>query len=127
MNLDNLPSGDDVPRDFNVLPLHGSLVKYEAESDRTLVGVLERAGEAAVDHKVLAVPVCKLNKSYDDMLSRDTCFFEWYKTLETGNWVKVENRPGDNRSMNKYSRVSSVIIANLRKYKKVNIQGTVIH
>ncbi|MCW8934684.1 MAG: inorganic diphosphatase [Gammaproteobacteria bacterium] len=87
--------------------------------------MLEMANEAGGDYKVLAVSVSKLNKLYNDMLSRITHFFEQYKTLETGKWAKVENRPGVNRHMKNYPGVSGVIIANLLKCKKVNIQGAV--
>ncbi len=154
MNLDNLPLGENVPSDINVvieIPAHGSPVKYEVEKDsgtlmvdrfmgtamfypcnygfmpHTLsedgdpvdvlvvtpvplisgsvircrpVGMLEMIDEAGEDHKVLAVPVSKLTKLYDDvqapqdlhddMLDQITHFFEQYKALESGKWVKVE-------------------------------------
>jgi len=177
MNLDNLPLGEDVPRDINVvieIPSHGSPVKYEVEKDsgtlmvdrfmgtamfypcnygflpHTLsedgdpvdvlvvtpvplisgsvircrpVGMLEMIDEAGEDHKVLAVPVSKLTKLYDDvlspkdlhddMLSQITHFFEQYKALETGKWVKVENWVGVDRaheeiltSIERYNRTS---------------------
>jgi len=162
MNLDNLPLGDDVPRDINVvieIPSHGSPVKYEVEKDSgTLVvdrfmgtamfypcnygflphtlsedgdpvdvlvvtpvplisgsvircrpiGMLEMSDEAGEDHKVLAVPIQKLTKLYDDvqspqdlhddMLDQITHFFEQYKALESGKWVKVENWVGVERA-----------------------------
>jgi len=162
MNLDNLPLGEDVPNDINVvieIPSHGSPVKYEVEKDsgtlmvdrfmgtamfypcnygflpHTLsedgdpvdvlvvtpvplisgsvircrpVGMLEMTDEAGEDHKVLAVPVSKLTKLYDDvqkpqdlhddMLDQITHFFEQYKALESGKWVKVENWVGVERA-----------------------------
>lgn len=162
MNLDNLPLGEDVPNDINVvieIPSHGSPVKYEVEKDsgtlmvdrfmgtamfypcnygflpHTLsedgdpvdvlvvtpvplisgsvircrpVGMLEMTDEAGEDHKVLAVPVSKLTKLYDDvkrpqdlhddMLDQITHFFEQYKALESGKWVKVENWVGVDRA-----------------------------
>ncbi len=162
MNLDNLPLGEDVPRDINVvieIPAHGPPVKYEVEKDsgtlmvdrfmgtamfypcnygflpHTLsedgdpvdvlvvtpvplisgsvircrpVGMLEMVDEAGEDHKVLAVPVSALTKLYDDvqsprdlhddMLGQITHFFEQYKALESGKWVKVENWVGAERA-----------------------------
>ncbi len=162
MNLDNLPLGEDVPRDINVvieIPAHGSPVKYEVEKDSGMlvvdrfmgtamfypcnygflphtlsedgdpvdvlvvtpvplisgsvircrpIGMLEMTDEAGEDHKVLAVPVSQLTKLYDDvhspqglhddMLNQITHFFEQYKALETGKWVKVENWVGVDRA-----------------------------
>lgn len=64
------------------------------------VGVLNMTDEAGGDAKLLAVPHSKLTKMYDDIkdindvpkLLRDQIahFFENYKDLEEGKWVKVE-------------------------------------
>lgn len=64
------------------------------------VGVLNMTDEAGGDAKVVAVPHDKLTKIYQDVkdiedlpqLLRDQIkhFFENYKTLEAGKWVKVE-------------------------------------
>ena len=64
------------------------------------IGVLMMHDEAGQDEKILAVPVKKLNPyyqnvlNYDDMpdilLQRITHFFEHYKDLEDGKWVKVD-------------------------------------
>jgi len=64
------------------------------------VGVLNMTDEAGEDAKLLAVPHTKLTKMYDDIkdindvpqLLKDQIshFFENYKDLETGKWVKVE-------------------------------------
>jgi inorganic pyrophosphatase len=63
------------------------------------VGVLKMQDEAGGDEKIIAVPVPRLTRRYENVLSyRDlpeiTCqqiqhFFEHYKDLETGKWVKV--------------------------------------
>ena len=68
------------------------------------VGVLNMTDEAGQDAKLVAVPHTKLTKIYDDIkdiddvpkLLRDQIahFFENYKDLEEGKWVKVE-RWGD--------------------------------
>ncbi|MFW2371992.1 MAG: inorganic diphosphatase [Gammaproteobacteria bacterium] len=158
MNLDNLPLGENVPHDINVvieIPSHGSPVKYEVDKDsgtltvdrfmgtamfypcnygfmpHTLsddgdpvdvlvvtpvplisgsvircrpVGMLKMIDEAGEDHKVLAVPFHKLTKLYDDVkspfdlhdgiLEQITHFFEQYKALDSGKWVKVESWVG---------------------------------
>ncbi len=63
------------------------------------VGVLKMEDESGVDAKIVAVPVSKLTPLYDkvqtiedlpDLLMRQTAhFFEHYKDLEPGKWVKV--------------------------------------
>ncbi|MBU2863557.1 inorganic diphosphatase [Reinekea forsetii] len=64
------------------------------------VGVLEMTDEAGSDAKVIAVPHDKLTKIYSDvqeatdlpelLLNQIKHFFENYKDLETGKWVKVD-------------------------------------
>ena len=64
------------------------------------IGVLMMHDEAGQDEKILAVPVKKLNPYYKDVLNytdmpeillqRITHFFEHYKDLEEGKWVKVD-------------------------------------
>ncbi|MFC3149507.1 inorganic diphosphatase [Litoribrevibacter euphylliae] len=68
------------------------------------VGVLNMTDEAGEDAKLVAVPHTKLTKMYDDVqdiedlpkLLRDQIahFFENYKDLEEGKWVKVEGWEG---------------------------------
>jgi len=65
------------------------------------VGVLEMSDEAGKDSKLVAVPHSKLTRLYDDVqdiddvpqLLRDQIkhFFENYKDLEEGKWVKVDS------------------------------------
>lgn len=64
------------------------------------VGILNMSDEAGQDGKVLAVPVKKLSNLYDrvqtaedlpgQLLEQIGHFFEHYKDLEAGKWVKVE-------------------------------------
>jgi len=64
------------------------------------VGVLEMTDEAGSDAKVVAVPHNKLTALYDDvqevtdlpplLLEQIKHFFENYKDLEKGKWVKVD-------------------------------------
>lgn len=63
------------------------------------VGVLKMEDDGGVDAKVIAVPVSKLTPLYDkvhtiddlpELLMKQTVhFFEHYKDLEPGKWVKV--------------------------------------
>lgn len=68
------------------------------------VGMLRMRDEAGVDTKVLAVPIDKLTSQYRGIRSpRDlpaprlaaiTHFFEHYKDLERGKWVRVQGWVG---------------------------------
>jgi inorganic pyrophosphatase len=63
------------------------------------VGVLKMQDEAGGDEKVIAVPVPKLTKRYEHVMNYTEMpeitlqqirhFFEHYKDLESGKWVKV--------------------------------------
>lgn len=63
------------------------------------VGLLKMEDESGMDAKVIAVPVSKLTPLYDKVQSIDDLpellmkqtvhFFEHYKDLEPGKWVKV--------------------------------------
>ncbi len=65
------------------------------------IGMLEMEDEAGMDNKILAVPVIKTDAHYADVndiadVSEHTKnkikhFFETYKNLEKGKWVKVKN------------------------------------
>ncbi|HHU93790.1 MAG TPA: inorganic diphosphatase [Alcaligenaceae bacterium] len=91
-------SEDGDPVDVLVLspfPIQvGAVVKCRA------VGVLNMEDEAGGDAKVLAVPVTKLYPPYrhinqpsdlpQEELDRIQHFFERYKDLEKGKWVKVQ-------------------------------------
>lgn len=158
MNLDRVPSGRDLPNDFNVIieiPMNGDPIKYELDKetgamfvDRFMstamhypcnygyiphtisddgdpvdvlvitpvplitgvvvrcrpIGMLKMTDEAGGDAKLLAVPVDKLCSIYrtiqsprdlpDLTLSQIAHFFEHYKDLEPGKWVKVEGWVG---------------------------------
>jgi inorganic pyrophosphatase len=68
------------------------------------IGVLKMTDEAGEDAKVLAVPVSKLSTLYDDVksyqdipqitLNQIAHFFDHYKDLEPGKWVKIEGWEG---------------------------------
>ena len=73
---------------------HGAIIRCRP------VGVLNMEDEAGGDVKLLAVPHTKLTTAYDHVkeledlpvMLRDQIkhFFENYKTLEPGKWVKVQ-------------------------------------
>jgi inorganic pyrophosphatase len=154
MSLNKVPSGRDIPNDFNVvieIPMNGDPIKYEVDKEsgaifvdrfmgtamhypcnygyvpNTLsqdgdpvdvlvitpfpllpgvvvrcrpIGVLKMSDEAGIDAKVLAVPVDKVLSIYshwqkpEDInelrLRQIQHFFEHYKDLEKGKWVKIE-------------------------------------
>ena len=66
-----------------------------------LIGVLDMTDESGRDEKLVAVPVSKLTPIYDNVkeatdlpqltLDQIKHFFEHYKDLEPGKWVKVES------------------------------------
>lgn len=90
--------GDGDPSDvlvispFSLVP--GSVIKVRP------IGVMLMTDEAGKDNKILAVPVSKLTKEYDHIvnasdlpeciLHRISHFFERYKDLEFGKWVKLD-------------------------------------
>jgi inorganic pyrophosphatase len=63
------------------------------------IGVLFMEDEAGMDEKLIAVPSSKLTKRYDNVLHFEDLpaitveqikhFFEHYKDLEPGKWVKI--------------------------------------
>ncbi|MGM0525017.1 MAG: inorganic diphosphatase [Pseudomonadota bacterium] len=92
LSLDGDPVDVLVPTPY---PLQaGSVIKCRP------VGVLKMSDESGEDAKVIAVPVSKLTKEYDHvkdindlpelLRAQITHFFERYKELEKGKWVKVE-------------------------------------
>ena len=64
------------------------------------IGVLIMEDEKGMDEKIVAVPALKLNSTYEDIDSIDDLpkglldkighFFERYKDLEKGKWVKIK-------------------------------------
>nr|WP_045855731.1 inorganic diphosphatase [Teredinibacter purpureus] len=68
------------------------------------LGMLKMTDESGEDAKILAVPVSKVTKYYDDVVSieelpsikinRIAHFFEHYKDLEEGKWVKLDGWAG---------------------------------
>jgi len=148
MSLNDVPSGRDLPNDFNVIieiPMNADPIKYEVDKDTGAIfvdrfmgtamhplfpgvvvrcrpiGVLKMTDEAGVDAKLLAVPVDKVLSIYthwqkpEDMnelrLKQIQHFFEHYKDLEKGKWVKVDGWEGPESA-------KAEILAGVEAYKK---------
>lgn len=91
-------SEDDDPLDVLVVTpypvMPGSVIRSRA------IGVLKMTDESGVDAKLLAVPHTKLTKLYDHvqeigdlpelLINQIKHYFENYKALEAGKWVKVD-------------------------------------
>ena len=180
MSLNKVPSGRDVPNDFNVIieiPMNADPIKYEVDKDsgaifvdrfmgtamhypcnygyvpNTLsddgdpvdvlvitpfplipgvvvrcrpIGVLKMTDESGEDAKVLAVPVDKVLSIYshwqkpEDLnelrLRQIQHFFEHYKDLEKGKWVKIDGWYG-------VEDAKQEILNGVASYKKENPEG----
>jgi len=89
---DGDPADVLVISDFPIVP--GAVIAAKP------VGVLIMEDEKGMDEKILAVPAKKLNSQYENienykelpelLLNRITHFFERYKDLEKGKWVKIK-------------------------------------
>lgn len=69
-----------------------------------VVGLLKMTDESGIDAKLLAVPTSKLSKLYDSIKTHEDLprhqlavlehFFQHYKDLEEGKWVKLNGWEG---------------------------------
>src|SRR3569623_2826586 len=85
------------------------------------LGMLKMSDEAGVDAKLVAVPVDKLTPLYqhckttDDLapslLAQIAHFFEHYKDLEKGKWVKVDGWAG-------VDEAKAEIVASVQRFQK---------
>ncbi|MBA5686842.1 inorganic diphosphatase [Rugamonas apoptosis] len=180
MSLNKVPSGRDLPNDFNVIieiPMNADPIKYEVDKEsgaifvdrfmgtamhypcnygyvpNTLsadgdpvdvlvitpfplipgvvvrcrpIGVMKMTDESGEDAKVLAVPVDKVLSIYshwqkpEDLnelrLRQITHFFEHYKDLEKGKWVKIDGWYGPEDA-------KAEILSGVAAYKKENPEG----
>jgi len=110
--------GDGDPADVLVLmPLAlipGSVIRVRP------VGVLKMSDEGGADEKILAVPVTKVYPGYahvqdlDDVpqhwRDRIAYFFEHYKDLEAGKWVKLDGWGG-------VDEAKRVIVESITRYE----------
>lgn len=100
--IPNTLAEDKDPIDVLVISPHpllsGSVIRVRP------VGLLKMTDEAGIDSKVLAVPIDKLTKQYQNiqkpsdlfplLLEQISHFFAHYKDLEEDKWVKVEGWEG---------------------------------
>ncbi|MBE2895986.1 inorganic diphosphatase [Pasteurellaceae bacterium TAE3-ERU1] len=96
LSLDGDPVDVLVPTPYPLLP--GSVIRCRP------VGVLKMTDESGEDAKLIAVPHTKLSKEYDHIKDINDVpellkgqiqhFFENYKALEKGKWVKVDGWEG---------------------------------
>lgn len=110
--------GDGDPIDVLVLSSYpvipGSVIKCRP------IGVLLMTDESGEDEKILAVPIEKVDasmkdvKSYEDvnpmLLKKIMHFFERYKDLEVGKWVKITGWEGAEKA-------KSLINQSIENYK----------
>lgn len=102
-----------VPTPFPLVP--GSVIRCRP------VGMLNMTDEAGVDAKLLAVPVSKLTSLYkhvnaaadlpEPLRHQIQHFFEHYKDLEPGKWVKIEQWAGADEAKRE-------IEASVRRYEE---------
>ena len=92
LSEDGDPADVLVVSDFAIVP--GAVIAVKP------VGVLIMEDEKGMDEKIIAVPAKKLNSIYEEvsdiaelpagLINRIKHFFEHYKDLEKGKWVKVK-------------------------------------
>ena len=103
---------DGDPADILVLSsqsvVPGTVIKGE------VIGMLEMEDEEGIDHKFVGVPIAKVDPIYGTwkevtdipqaMRDRIKHFFETYKTLEKGKWVKIKNWIGREEARKKLEK-----------------------
>ena len=97
---DGDPADVLVVSDFPVAP--GAVIAAKP------VGVLIMEDEKGMDEKIIAVPAKKLNSQYEDinsykelpesLINKIKHFFERYKDLESGKWVKIKSFEDANKA-----------------------------
>lgn len=100
---------DGDPADILVLSsqtvVPGTIIKGE------VIGMLEMEDEEGIDHKFVGVPLEKVDPIYgvwrdvtdipEPIRNKIKHFFETYKALEKGKWVKVKNWLGREEALKK--------------------------
>jgi inorganic pyrophosphatase len=107
--IPNTLSGDGDPID--VLVLSEYPITYGAVIPCKPIGILIMEDEKGADEKVLAVPTEKMNSEYSkineiselpkNILDKIKHFFEHYKDLEKGKWVKIADYRDSKEAKNK--------------------------
>ena len=113
LSLDGDPVDVLVVADFPIIS--GAVIAVKP------VGVLIMEDEKGMDEKIIAVPSVKLNSSFEHVESYQELpkilieqikhFFEHYKDLEKGKWVKVQDFADADRA-------KSIISASIDNYQK---------
>lgn len=116
LSLDGDPVDVLVVADFPIIS--GAVITVKP------VGVLIMEDEKGMDEKIIAVPSAKLNSSFENVESYQELpkilieqikhFFEHYKDLEKGKWVKVQDFADADRAKS----IISAAIDNYQKNKK---------
>jgi len=85
---------------LDIIVLSDNSVAPACVMPSTIIGMLEMEDEEGIDTKVLAVPSIKIDPFYgvyknisdvpDAIKNKLKHFFENYKTLEPGKWVKIK-------------------------------------
>lgn len=110
--IKNTQAEDGDPAD--VLVIAGQTVVPGCIIKGQVIGMLEMEDEAGIDHKFVGVPLAKVDPVYGNWQdvsdipeatkNRIRHFFETYKTLEPGKWVKVKNWIGKSEAMEKLEK-----------------------
>lgn len=110
---DGDPADIMILTDYALAP--GSVIKCR------LIGVLVMEDESGMDEKLMAVPVSKVDPTYDNIQSLDDLpkhtldkiknFFETYKMLEPNKWVKVKEYKDKEEA-------TALLEAAIKNYKK---------
>lgn len=113
-------SGDGDPADVLIVS------QYPVQAGSVMavrpIGVLLMEDDGGVDEKILAVPQAKLHPFYNDITSYEQLpailidqirhFFEHYKDLEKGKWVKILGWKDQNTA-------AEIIMEAIERYKQV--------
>lgn len=85
------------------------------------IGLLRMTDESGPDAKLLVVPIDKLSSRYrhvqqpedlgDELLASIVHFFQHYKDLEAGKWVKIEGWEGQDAA-------KTEILTSVKRYRK---------
>lgn len=117
----NTLSEDGDPVDVLVITpiplLSGSVIRCR------VIGMLKMTDESGVDAKLLAVPIDKLSKIYQSVKTHEDLpkhlllsvehFFQHYKDLEEGKWVKLDGWAGVDAAHRE-------IMDSIERYKKTS-------
>lgn len=105
--IPNTLADDGDPVDVLVLSEH--TVAPGTVIPSVIIGMLEMEDEEGIDAKLLAVPTAKIDPLFGGMKditdvpeatkNKIKHFFETYKTLEPGKWVKVKNWLGKDKAL----------------------------